>query len=266
MTPEMYAKLVTYVMAGILGLCVGSFLNVLIYRLPNGLNLAKPASHCPRCKQKIRAYDNIPVLSYLLLRGKCRYCKVKIPIRYTLVEIFNTMLWLFVVMAFYDEGYLSMVAKALVLSFLLVAFFTDLEAMIIPHTITIGLALSGIALCFSRDPVSLKMRLFGILLAGGGFLAVYFLSYLVYKREALGFGDVTLMAVLGFILGLKAVFFALFLATLTASVVLSVVRKVKKQGRGQEYPLAPFLTAAAGVALFFGTTLVDRYISLLTHF
>lgn len=262
MTPETFAKLMTYIMAAILGLCVGSFLNVLIYRLPNGLSLIKPPSHCPSCKRQIRPYDNIPVISYLILGGKCRYCKTRIPIRYTMVEIINTLLWIFTVAAFYDEGYLSMIAKALVLSFLLTAFFTDLEKLVIPNTIPIALLLFGILLCFSHDPLSVKERFFGLLLGGVGFLAVYLISYFIYKREALGFGDVKLMAALGFVLGWKATFLTVLLASISAGLVLFIIGRIRKDKRSHEYPLAPFLTAAGAFALFFGNDLVNWYIGL----
>ena len=88
-----FVYVVALILAGVLGLCVGSFLNVVIYRLPNGMNLAKPASHCPKCKKEIKWYDNIPVLSYIILGGKCRNCKTHISFRYTLVELLNAILW-----------------------------------------------------------------------------------------------------------------------------------------------------------------------------
>ena len=95
-----YIIIVTYILAGLIGLCVGSFLNVVIYRVPNGMNISKPASHCTKCGYELRWYDNIPILSYLMLGGKCRKCKEHISIRYTLVEIFNMLLWLLSVYLF----------------------------------------------------------------------------------------------------------------------------------------------------------------------
>ena len=98
-----YILIVTYILAGLVGLCVGSFLNVVIYRVPNDMSLAKPASHCPKCGYVLHWYDNIPILSYLMLGGKCRKCKEHISIRYTLVEIFNMLLWLLSVYLFWEE-------------------------------------------------------------------------------------------------------------------------------------------------------------------
>ena len=98
-----YILIVTYILSGLIGLCVGSFLNVVIYRIPNNMNLSKPASHCPKCDYQLHWYDNIPVLSYLMLGGKCRKCKQPISIRYMLVELSNMLLWLLAVYLFWEN-------------------------------------------------------------------------------------------------------------------------------------------------------------------
>ena len=123
MSAEEFIMLSTYILAGILGLCVGSFLNVVIYRLPNGMNLAKPDSHCTTCDYMLKWYDNIPVLSYIILGGKCRKCKQKISPRYMLVELLNALLWLLAAHLFWEKSIVYAVLTAVVLSTLVCIFF-----------------------------------------------------------------------------------------------------------------------------------------------
>ena len=216
-----------YIMALILGLCVGSFLNVVIYRVPNGISLIKPNSHCPKCKSEIKWYDNIPILSYLILRGRCRVCKCHISSRYVFVEILNAVLWVLCVYCFYNISILLMLLYAVVCSLLLVIALIDLEHMYILDRFIIMLLIVGVVLCLFTGNVAWSSRLFGLAVGGGVMLAFYGLGFLLFKREALGIGDIKLMAVCGLIVGYKAILLAIFIGAIVGAVVLLAVAKNK---------------------------------------
>ena len=267
---ERYYLVCTYLLAGVFGLCFGSFMNVLIYRLPRGMNIAKPASHCPVCGAAIRWYDNIPVLSYLLLRGKCRNCKAPISFRYTVVETLNCLLWIFAVTRFYSQGLVSVLCNAVALSCLTVAFFSDLETMIVPDSMTVGVAFAALGLLISGaagNPTDVSMldRAIGAI-AGLVFFGLLYFGFLrIKKKEGLGFGDVKLTGATGLLLGWKNLLLSLILASLSACVFLLIRRSRTRKtpgGEEKEFPFAPFLTASAAVCLFFGNAIVASYLGL----
>ena len=271
-----YAHIVTYIMAGLLGVCVGSFLNVVIYRLPNQIKLSKPASHCPQCGYVLKWYDNIPVISYIILGGKCRKCRKHIPFRYTAVELLNMVLWLVCVWRFYGDGnvfnWINMCVSAVVCSTLLVIFFTDLECMIIFDRFNIILLVCGIALTVS-DGISQKMNgsaemtvwehILGSLLAGGLFFLVFMGALAILKREGLGGGDVKLAAAAGLVVGWKFALLGLLIASVVGSVVLSILNKKTHGGRNKEYPFGPFITGGILISYLFCKPLITWYIDLL---
>lgn len=268
---DTYYLICTYILAGIIGLCVGSFLNVLIWRLPRGENIAKPASHCTKCGYYLKWYDNIPVLSYIILRGKCRNCGERISPRYTIVEIFNCLIWLACVWRFNEYGIGVIIAFCVALSALTVAFFTDLENTMIPDSMTIGIALSGVAVLILEIfdlgvGVSWQDRLWGLALGAGSFALFYFGSIFILKKEGLGFGDVKLMGAVGLLLGWKSTLLCIIVAcivTLVWVLINAVVNRKKERENGKEFPFAPFLTASAAFCLFFGDMIVASYINLL---
>ncbi len=261
----------TYVLAGVLGLCVGSFLNVLIWRLPRGENIAVPGSHCTKCGYALKWYDNIPVVSYIILRGKCRKCGEKISPRYTIVEIFNCLIWLACVWRFNSYGIGIIIAFCIALSALTVAFFVDLEHSIIPDSMTIGIALCGIAALVLEIfglgvGVSWQDRLWGLAF-GFGLFAVFYYGYLwIRKKEGLGFGDVKLMGAVGLLLGWKSTLLCVIVAcliTIVWVVIKSIINRRKKESELGEFPFAPFLTASAAFCLFFGESICSFYVSLV---
>ncbi len=253
-----------YVLAVVLGLCVGSFLNVVIYRLPEGMSLAKPSSHCTSCGYSLKWYDNIPVLSYIMLGGKCRKCKEKISPRYMLVELLNALLWLVCALLFAKNNLYYAIISAILCSVLICVFFIDLKHLIIFdrfHVIIIALGIGAIFL----DSFTLWYdHLIG---AGAGFilfLLVYFIAILVYKREGLGFGDVKLALSVGLFLGWQRLILAILIATVSASIILVIIRRVKKGDKFTEYPFGPFITFGVVVALLFGEYIINWYLSLLS--
>ena len=271
---DFYYTVVTYLLAGIFGLCVGSFLNVVIYRVPNGMSLATPSSHCPRCKYTLRWYDNIPVISYLMLGGKCRSCKAHISFRYTAVEIANMLLWLLSVALFWNISIPIAIIAALTSTVFICVFFIDLEHKLVFDRFVIALLLFGVASCFFDPYYSWLSHIIG---GVAGFFSFYLISVLFTRirgKEGLGGGDIKLTGAVGLILGWERLLLSIVIATVAASIVLVIISKRKEAETSEsedcieseedtEYPFAPFLTAAFAIALFFGNRIIDAYLSLL---
>ncbi len=253
-----------YVLVGIYGLLIGSFLNVVIYRVPRSMSVAFPPSHCPNCDAKIKWYDNIPVLSYIILGGKCRNCKEKISIRYTLVELLNTALWLLCWFRFWKVNllfaFISMIASSVLIS----VFFIDLENKIIPDRFNVIILVLGVVACFCKDGVLWYERLIGLGVGLAIFLLFYYGSILILKKEGLGFGDVKFVAVCGLLLGFKNVLLAITVAAILGSVILVTVSLIKKKDKDFEFPFAPFLAVGVFVAMTYGNVIIEWYLRLIT--
>ena len=264
---DTYFLIVTYVLSGVFGLCVGSFLNVVIYRVPIGMRLDKPDSHCPKCNYKLRWYDNIPVFSYIILGGKCRKCKQKISFRYTAVEIANMLLWLLSVHLFWDakdaSAIVFTVMAALCSSLLICVFFIDLEHMLVFDRFVIILAALGVVSTVFDKQYPWYSHLIG---AAAGFLffyGVYAFFYYVRKKEAIGGGDIKLALAMGLLLGWERLVLSLFIAFVFGALVLVTLARLRRDEEGGEYPFAPFLCVGFATALFFGKTIIDAYLSLI---
>ena len=253
-----------YILAVILGLCIGSFLNVVIYRLPLGMSLAKPSSHCTKCNYSLKWYDNIPVLSYIFLGGKCRKCKTRISPRYISVELFNALLYALSVFLFWEQSMVYAITVALLSSVLICVFFIDLEHTYIPDRFQLIIFALGIVAMFFNGYTPWYDHLIGGFAGGLVFLAIYFLAIAVYKREGLGFGDVKLSFVIGLFLGWQRFILAMLIASLSACFILIPIKYIKKTDEKTEFPFAPFITFGTLVAVFFGAQILTWYIALLT--
>lgn len=255
-----------YILTIIFGLCVGSFLNVVIYRVPNGMNIAKPASHCPKCNNPIKWYDNIPVLSYIFLGGKCRHCKTHISFRYTVVELLNALMWFLAAYFFWEKSIFFACTLMATLSVLICIFFVDLEHMIIPDSFQLALLVCAIVMIFAEvnENNTFVSKLIGFAVSGGLFLLIHYCAIRFFKKEAIGGGDIKLFAVAGLLLGIQNVFLAIALAAVSACIVLLVVRVCKNFGKEQEYPFAPFICFGITICLFFGSDIINWYLSLLS--
>ena len=257
-----YYRFVIYVLAGILGLCVGSFLNVVIYRTPRGMSLAKPNSHCTVCKYELRWYDNIPVLSYLLLGGKCRKCKTRISPRYIAVELINAALWLLCIAMWGEQSLVLACIYALVFSVFICIFFIDMEHKLIFDRFQIILLVLGvISIFFDKDNAWLSHVIGGVC----GFVIFFLVAFLFEKvtgNEGLGGGDVKLACVAGILLGWERLLLALIIATVPAAIIMAIAMRGKK-GEDKQFPFGPFLVIGFGIALLFGTQIIDVYLSLL---
>ena len=232
------------------GAAVGSFLNVCIHRIPRDESVVRPPSACPRCGHPIRFYDNIPLLSFFLLRGRCRDCQARISPRYPLVEGITGVLCLALFLQYgltLRGGILFAFGAALI-----VATFIDLDHQIIPDAIT----LPGIPLGFLAAVFVLQMdyldSLLGIV-AGGGTLWLIASGYrLLTKRSGMGMGDVKLLAMIGAFLGWQSILFVLFASSFFGSLVGIAIIAVKKGDMKYAIPYGPFLSAAAVAYLFWG--------------
>lgn len=263
MTTNEFIMLCVYILAGIVGLCVGSFLNVVIYRLPNGMNLSRPGSHCTTCDYELQWYDNIPVLSYLMLGGKCRKCRKPISPRYITVELVNAMLWLLSVYIFWDQSPVLAILSAIILSTLICIFFIDLEHLLIFNRFVIIIGVAGFLAIFFDRYIYWYDHIIGAAVFGGFFLLVYYGAIWVLKREGLGFGDVKFAFVAGLLLGWQRMLLAMLIASVSASVVLLIVRYARGDEKEREYPFGPFISVGVAAALLFGEPIITWYISLL---
>jgi len=242
----------------LLGATIGSFLNVCIVRLPKGKSLVRPGSHCPHCEKPIRFYDNIPLLSYLVLRGRCRSCKGPISPRYFLVETLTALLSVAIMRNF---G-LTIEAAIYFIFFcaLLVIIFIDLDTFTIPDLITLPGMVLGLAASLLLPSMGIVKSLAG-LVAGGGILFVVALGYQVLrKREGLGGGDIKLLAMIGSFVGLQGVIFTLFAGSLVGAVAGLLLMARDKTGGATMIPYGPFLSLGAIGYVFWGPTLIQWYL------
>ncbi len=266
-----------------LGACLGSFLNVCIYRIPREVSVITPRSHCPHCDTPIAWYDNIPVLSWLLLRAKCRQCGGSISARYVIVEVLTALLFLLVWLKFGtpDTGRMLGLAPMndlrlvpvywLVVFGLLLGTFVDLEHMIIPDRVSLGgivlgLGLSALvpALHHERTAMGgLGASFLGAVTGSGMLWITALLGKLVFKKDAMGMGDVKLLGAIGAFLGWLSVLFTIMISSFTGAIVgVSLVLSQRKEMQSR-IPYGPYLALAALIWLFWGPTLWNAYIEWL---
>jgi leader peptidase (prepilin peptidase) / N-methyltransferase len=255
--------------AWLFGLIIGSFLNVCIYRLPRGQSVAVPQrSFCPDCGRFLRWYDNVPIVSFLFLKGRCRNCQKRISFRYPLVEFITALLSVLIYVKF--GGGLPYVFYFLLFAAPLVAItFIDLEHRIIPDIFSLGGIVSGFLaiLLLSGQPwvSSLLFSLKGVLAGGGTLLGVSLIYEKLRHQEGIGGGDVKLAAMFGAFFGWKGVFVVLLFSSLFGSVVGLIVVAVLRKDLKLAIPFGPFLAAAALLYLFFGHQIVRWYLSHILH-
>lgn len=262
---DTYIRCVIYVIAVLLGLCIGSFINVVIYRLPRKMSLAYPASHCTSCGYSLRWYDNVPLFSYIFLGGKCRRCKARISPRYFVVELLNAFFYAASVTIFghTPKGVAVAAVLAIATSLLICVFCIDLEHMIIYNRFSLGLAFCGVALMFLDEHLIWYERLVGAAVGGLSFSAIYYLALLILKKEGLGFGDVKLAAATGLFLGWQKFILAILIASVCGSVVMLSLKAIRKEKESREYPFGPFISTGAVFAIFCGDAVINWYTKLI---
>ncbi len=268
------AEIFTYILSFIFGTVIGSFLNVCIYRLPKEESIVYPGSHCTLCNEPISFYNNIPILSYLFLRGKCSKCNSKISFRYPLVEILTGLLFLATVWSFGLS--IETLFYLIFISALIPITFIDLEHMIIPNVITypgiivgilynalktdwnyslelinnFSLGMQNFFLLLSEVPI--LDSIFGVILGGGILLLIAYVYEVVKKRQGMGMGDVKLLAMIGAFFGWEGVLFVIFLGSILGSVIGISIIIAKRGDLKYALPFGPFLSIAAVIFIFTG--------------
>jgi len=242
------------------GAMIGSCLNVFICRLPKEESIITPGSHCPQCSKPIRWYDNIPLVSFLLLRGKCRNCHRSISVQYPLVEGITALLSLLLFIRFGPS--LNYVIYFAFVAALVVITVIDLHHQIIPDMISLPGIGVGLLASWILPGTSVVNALLGLLLGGGSLFLVATVYEWLFKREGMGGGDVKLLAMIGAFLGWKAVILTILLSSLIGSIVGIAV--ILWKGRDFKYaiPFGPFLSLGAVIALFYGENLILWYLTL----
>ncbi|TSC53517.1 MAG: leader peptidase (prepilin peptidase) / N-methyltransferase [Microgenomates group bacterium LiPW_16] len=250
-----------YFFSFLLGLAVGSFLNVLIYRLPHSLSLSG-RSFCPKCKKKIFWQDNIPLLSFILLRGRCRFCHSPISWRYPLVELATGILTVYSVQhtVHSGENLLFTIYYLLLIYALIVVFVSDLKYQIIPDQIVYPVFMMSFVYNFITNSQLLITNYLISALAAGLF---FYLLFSITGGRGMGLGDVKLAALMGLFLGFPKIIIALYLAFLTGAIVGVILVLVKKKKFGEHIPFGPFLSAATIISLFFGKVIWEKLVTVL---
>lgn len=249
-----------YIFAFMFGAIVGSFLNVCICRLPRGESVVFPSSRCPDCGTRIPFYDNIPILSYIFLRGRCRFCQGKISIQYLLVELINALLTLFLFMKFGPT--FAFLVLFLFCCAMVVITFIDLEHQIIPDVISLPGIVAGFACSFFIPQLGWKGSLIGILVGGGSLYLVAFLYHFFTGKEGMGGGDIKLLAMMGAFFGWKSVMFIIFVSSLIGSVIGVTIMLIQKKDGKLAIPFGPFLASGAILYIFFGRQVINWYLSI----
>ena len=247
--------------AFVFGLCVGSFLNVCIYRIPAGKSIVHPGSACPRCQAAIRIYDNIPLFSYILLGGKCRHCKTAISARYPLVELLSGI---FAICAFLKFGatpaaliYFAFIAALLAITFI------DIDHRIIPDVISLPGIIVFFLAALALPEMTWIQSLLGVVIGGGSLFLVAWVYHLLTKKEGMGGGDIKLLAMIGALIGWKGVFFTIFVSSAVGTLVGFAAMIVTRQNMKLAVPFGPFLAIGAISYIFFGPELIHWYLYLM---
>ena len=243
----------------ILGLSIGSFLNVCIYRLQHNESISKPRSRCPKCKHQLKFWENIPIVSYVFLRGKCSNCSLKISLRYPLIEILTSLLFL---LLYYYYGYTIRTLLLIILfSIVIVITFIDIDVQIIPNKL----------LVLGLIPVSMYIALYGLndiwgyLLGAFGlsalFLLIAYLGKIFYREDSMGMGDVKYAFLIGLLLGWKNGILALGISFIFAAVIIVVLFIQKKLKSKQKIPFGPFMSIGLLISLFWGDKIIEWYLN-----
>lgn len=251
-----------YLVFGILGLVLGSFLNVVIYRIPRDESIVFPPSHCPVCNVPIKPYDNIPVISYIILRGRCRNCGERISIIYPLVEVITGAIFISLFIKF---GWSFEFPVMLVLMiFLIPCFFIDLKFKIIPYSpllfiIPFILRLVD-SLWISNEGILFFLKQYVV---GGavGFILIVIIRFIgtkIFRKEAMGMGDAILFLFIGLFLGWKPIPYILFIASILGSII-SLVLLITKQIKDKEIPFGPYIVSATVVYIFYGPSILEKF-------
>jgi leader peptidase (prepilin peptidase)/N-methyltransferase len=249
---------VNVILIFILGLIVGSFSNVCIYRIPKNESIIYPASHCPKCRSKIKPVDNIPLLSYILLKGRCRNCKSKISIQYPIVELLTGLTYLIIYLT-YGLSIQSLIYIILSSALIIIAFI-DLNEQIVPDVISLPGIVIGFILSFFVPYISFVNSALGVFVGGGIILIIGTVGSVIFKKEAMGGGDVKLAAMIGAFLGWRYITISLFLGFFLGALagIFLIMSKIKS--REDAVPFGPFIVLGSFITLLWGEKIISWYL------
>jgi len=242
------------------GLIIGSFLNVVIYRYPREESLAFPPSHCPACGHQIKPWENIPILSYIFLRGKCSACQTHIALRYPLVESLTALVFYLTYLKFGLSWDLPVFA--LFGALLIAIAFIDMDHMIIPDSMLLIGLFPGFYLWLSRSEQLLTPQFIGLVGLGSIFWAIRYFGELVFKKEAMGLGDVKFAAMAGWVLGWDVGIVSMFLAFLSATLLFTILIPTGVINRKQQVPFGPFICLGVWLGLMGGREIINWYLTM----
>lgn len=243
------------------GIIAGSFLNVCIFRMPEKISVVSPGSFCPKCNTPILWWNNIPLLGFILLRGKCRSCHAPISYQYPLVELLAGLL---TVLTFSHFGFsIKFLAYTNFIYFLIVIAFIDARTQLIYNKVLIFFLGSGILLQVISPFIPWQDALLGMVTGGAAMFLIALLGQLLFKKESLGMGDVKLALVAGFFVGWKSILIALYIGFVLAFLSMIFINRINKNKISGSIPLAPFLAGGLIVFLFWGTQITRIYWSLV---
>jgi leader peptidase (prepilin peptidase)/N-methyltransferase len=255
-----YDELPVVLFFAAIGAVIGSFLNVCILRLPAEESVVSPPSRCPKCGNGVRWYDNIPILSWLILRGRCRNCKNPISIQYPIIELATALIWAWMALRFGNE--LESIRGALFLTILLGIAMTDAREYIIPDEFSYGGLILGLGLSLIWGLEGLKVAVIG---AAVGFVVLWLIAWLgkhAFKKEAMGGGDIKMMAMVGTFVGWQGVFLTIFLGSVVGTIIFGPLALV---GKKKDVPFGIFLAMGAVVTFLWGDAVVEWYRGYLTN-
>ena len=245
----------------VFGTIIGSFLTVCIYRLPREQSIVAPRSACPECGRNIRWYDNVPVLSFILLGGRCRNCRSSIPYRYPIVELVNGVGYVAILWGF-GWGWPAL-AYGIFFSALLIIAWIDWDYLIIPDAITLPGIIFGVLSSLWILPVGFVNSLLGVIVGGGVLLAMAWISPFLFGKEGLGGGDIKLLAMVGAFLGWQLALATLMIASILGALVGLGLMAVGAMKRGQYMPFGPYLALGAVISLLFGPEIMAWYLGVM---
>jgi len=233
------------VLVFLFGLFWGSFLALLTYRIPKNISIVTPRSFCDHCGKKVHWYYNLPLLSFIYLKGKCKECEQKIPLRYPLIELLTGAIFLFAFMHFAEDYYFTLIRAFVLTTVLIPTIFIDIDERIIPDRFSIGLIVVGFILSFFDPGMAWHESAVGIVVGGGIFFVIAEGYHLITGREGMGGGDIKLIAGIGAFMGWWPVLMVIFLSSILGSIYGLFAILVFKKGRLTEIPFGPFISIAA---------------------
>lgn len=255
-----------YIITAIFGTIIGSFLNVCIYRIPNKESIAYPGSKCGNCNTSLKPLDLIPVLSYLFLKGKCRYCQSKVSIQYPLIELLNGALY--VLLYHYFDISLITITYSILFSVLLTVAVIDYKTMRIPNPLVIfGLIVATIYLItasiYYMDIIIIPKGIAGMLLGATIIGICMLISLLLFKKQGMGMGDLKLLAMIGLFVGSQLVIYTIFIAVILGGIYAVLLLLTKRNE--SLFPFGPFISIGAVIGILWGDSLLNLYLNLINY-